>query len=181
MPYILERYPEFPIAILHRIYDNNNFFSWQNRYAKFNRDRKIWSFQGGDYEECHLLGYKNPVRTSQDTYYVSTTESSPLMLCKIWGFHGSGYEGCLLLGYKNPVHTAHETNYVSAAAPSRLMLCKIWGLEGRGFETRWGEWFLSSYLILPVVLGPGFTQPLTEMSTRSIKIIFLGSKATAGA
>jgi hypothetical protein len=22
---------------------------------------------GGDYEECHLLRYKNPVRTSQET------------------------------------------------------------------------------------------------------------------
>jgi hypothetical protein len=27
--------------------------------------------------------------------------------------------------------------------------------EGRGFETRWGEWFLLSYLILLVALGPG--------------------------
>jgi hypothetical protein len=27
--------------------------------------------------------------------------------------------------------------------------------EGRGFGTRWGEWFLSSYLILLVALGPG--------------------------
>jgi hypothetical protein len=27
--------------------------------------------------------------------------------------------------------------------------------EGRGFETRYGEWFLSIYLILPVALGPG--------------------------
>jgi hypothetical protein len=25
--------------------------------------------------------------------------------------------------------------------------------EGRGFETRWGEWFLSIYLILPAALG----------------------------
>jgi hypothetical protein len=37
---------------------------------------------------------------------------------------------------------------------------KAW-LEGRGFDTQWGD----------------FTQPLTEMSTRNIKIImFLGSK-----
>jgi hypothetical protein len=28
---------------------------------------KILGFHGGDYEECRLLGYKNPVRTSQDT------------------------------------------------------------------------------------------------------------------
>jgi hypothetical protein len=27
-------------------------------------------------EECRLLGYKNPVRTSQETHYVSATESS---------------------------------------------------------------------------------------------------------
>jgi hypothetical protein len=38
---------------------------------------------GGHYEKCHLLGYKTPVRTSQDTHYVSTTETSQLMLCKI--------------------------------------------------------------------------------------------------
>jgi hypothetical protein len=42
-----------------------------------------FGFHGSDYEECRLLGYKNPVRTSQETYYLSTTESSQLMLCKI--------------------------------------------------------------------------------------------------
>jgi hypothetical protein len=30
-----------------------------------------------------LLEYKIPVRTSQETYYVSATESSRLMLCNI--------------------------------------------------------------------------------------------------
>jgi hypothetical protein len=44
---------------------------------------KICDFHGSDYEECRLLGYKNPVRTSQETYYVSDTEASQLMLCKI--------------------------------------------------------------------------------------------------
>jgi hypothetical protein len=34
-------------------------------------------------EECRLLGYKTPVRTSQETHYVSATESSLLMLCMI--------------------------------------------------------------------------------------------------
>jgi hypothetical protein len=43
---------------------------------------------------------KNEVRTSQEAHYVSTTESSQLMLCKICGFHGSDYEECRLLGYK---------------------------------------------------------------------------------
>jgi hypothetical protein len=37
----------------------------------------------GDYEECRLLGYKPPVRTSQETHYVSATEPSQLMLCKV--------------------------------------------------------------------------------------------------
>jgi hypothetical protein len=36
-----------------------------------------------NYEECRFLGYKNPVRTSQETHYVSTTDPSRLMLCKI--------------------------------------------------------------------------------------------------
>jgi hypothetical protein len=49
-------------------------------------------------EECHLLGYKNPVHTSQETHYLSATESNQLMLCKIWGFHGGDYEECRLLG-----------------------------------------------------------------------------------
>jgi hypothetical protein len=59
---------------------------------------KIWDFHGGDYEECRLLGYKAPVRTSQDTHYVSATELSQLMLCKVWGFHCGHYEECRLLG-----------------------------------------------------------------------------------
>jgi hypothetical protein len=86
---------------------------------------KIWGFHGDDYEECRPLGYKNPVRTSQETHYVSVAESSRLMLCKIWGFHGDDYEECRPLGYKNPVRTSQETHYVSAAESSRLMLCKI--------------------------------------------------------
>jgi hypothetical protein len=48
-----------------------------------NSDSKICDFHGGDYEECRLLGYKTPVRTSQETHYVSATELSRLMLCKI--------------------------------------------------------------------------------------------------
>jgi hypothetical protein len=40
-------------------------------------------FHGGDYKECRLLGYENPVRTPQETYYFSGTVLSRLMLCKI--------------------------------------------------------------------------------------------------
>jgi hypothetical protein len=63
----------------------------------------------GDYEECRLLGYKNPVRTSQETHYVSITEPSQLMLCKISSFHCGDYEECRLLGYKTPVRISHLT------------------------------------------------------------------------
>jgi hypothetical protein len=44
---------------------------------------RIRGFHCGDYEECRLLGYNSPVRTSQETYYVPATESSRLMLYKI--------------------------------------------------------------------------------------------------
>jgi hypothetical protein len=59
---------------------------------------KIWGFHGGDYEECLLLGYKSPVRTSQETHYVSATEHSRLMLCKTLQFYSGDYEDCRLLG-----------------------------------------------------------------------------------
>jgi hypothetical protein len=79
---------------------------------------KIWGCHGGDYEECRLLGYKTPVRTSQEIHYFSATEPSQLMLCKIWGFHGGDYEECRLLGYKTPVPTSHETHYVPLQSPA---------------------------------------------------------------
>jgi hypothetical protein len=63
--------------------------------------------------------------TSQETHYVSATESSQLMLCNICGFHGGDYEEFRLMGYKNPVRTSQETHYVSATEYSQLMLCKM--------------------------------------------------------
>jgi hypothetical protein len=96
--------------------------------------RKLWGFHGGDYEECHLLGYKIPVRTSHDTHFFSATEPFQLMLCKIWGFHGRDYEECCLLGYKNPVQTSQDTHFLSATEPSQLMLCTIWGFHGGDYK-----------------------------------------------
>jgi hypothetical protein len=95
---------------------------------------KTWGCLGGDYEECRLLGYKIKVRTSQETHYCSTTESSQLMLCKIWGFHGSDYEEWRLLGFKNTVRTSQETHYCYTTESSQLMLCKIWGFHGGHYE-----------------------------------------------
>jgi hypothetical protein len=48
--------------------------------------------------------------------------------------------------------------------------------ESCAFETRWGKCIFSVYLILPVALGPELYSASTEMSTRSRKIMFLGSK-----
>jgi hypothetical protein len=45
-------------------------------------------FSWSDYEEYLLLGYKNPVRTSQESHYISATEPSRLIVCKISGIHG---------------------------------------------------------------------------------------------
>jgi hypothetical protein len=85
-------------------------------------------------EECHVLGYRNPVRTSQETRYLSATEPNRLILCKISGFHGGDYDIYRLLRYKDPVCTSQETHYVSATEPSRLMLCKIWGFHSSDYE-----------------------------------------------
>jgi hypothetical protein len=35
------------------------------------------------FEQFRPLGYRNPVRSSEETHYVSAIESSRLMLCKI--------------------------------------------------------------------------------------------------
>jgi hypothetical protein len=82
------------------------------------------SCHGRNYEECRLLGCRNPVRTSQETHYVSATESSPLMQCNISVFHGVDYEESRLLGYRNPVRTPQETLRFHYSA-QRLMLYKI--------------------------------------------------------
>jgi hypothetical protein len=92
-----------------------------------------WGFHGGGYEECHLLGHKHTVLSTQETHYVFATEPSRLMLCKIWGFHGGDYEECPLLGYKHPVRSSQETHYVSAT-DSQLMLCTIWDFHGGDYE-----------------------------------------------
>jgi hypothetical protein len=78
------------------IYDLYSSFYWAVLHNRV-RFCKILGFRGGDYEEYRLLGYKNPLRTSQETHYVSTTEPSRLMLCRIWGFYGGDYEECRLL------------------------------------------------------------------------------------
>jgi hypothetical protein len=83
---------------------------------------------------CSLLECKTPVRTSQETHYVFTTESSRLMLCKISGFPCGDYENCRLLEYKTPVRTSQETHYLSATEPSQLVPCKILGLHGGDYE-----------------------------------------------
>jgi hypothetical protein len=61
----------------------------RNHHVRFEVLTLVTGFHGGDYEECHLLGYKIPVCTSQETHYISATDASQLMLRKISpSFHG---------------------------------------------------------------------------------------------
>jgi hypothetical protein len=76
-------------------------------------------------KKCRILGYKNPVHTSQETHYFSATEPRRLMLSKFEVFHGGDYEECRLLGYKNPVRTSQET---------RLTLWKFWDFHSGDYE-----------------------------------------------
>jgi hypothetical protein len=91
---------------------------------------KIWRFHGCNDEEYCLLGYKNPVCTSQETHYSSATEPSRLLLFKIWCFDGFNNEERCLLGYRNPIRTSQEAHYSSATEPSRLLLFKICCFDG---------------------------------------------------
>jgi hypothetical protein len=105
-------------------------FSVKRNYSEVPAWKRVTSI----IEEWRLLGYKTPVHTSQETHYVSATESSQLMLCKIWDFHDDDCEKCRLMRYKNPVRTSQEAHYVSTTELSRLMLCKIWGFHGSDCE-----------------------------------------------
>jgi hypothetical protein len=57
----------------------------KSQYVRFE------GFHGFGFEEFRLLGYRNPVSTSQETYYVSATEATEV-------FHGGDCKECRLLG-----------------------------------------------------------------------------------
>jgi hypothetical protein len=63
-------------------------------------------------EEWRLLGYKNPVRTSQETHYVSTSERSQLMLCKIESFTAVTMKNVVFLDIK-PQFIPHRRHITS--------------------------------------------------------------------
>jgi hypothetical protein len=82
-----------PQFIPHRKHITSLLQSWASScYVRFE------VFTAVTMKEWRLVGYKNPVRTSQETHYVSATQLSRLMLCKIWGYHGGDYVECRLLG-----------------------------------------------------------------------------------
>jgi hypothetical protein len=64
------------IVGLHCTHTSHNICTFWN-YSRFE------VLTGGDIRECRLLGYKDPVRTSEETHYVWATEYSRLKLCKI--------------------------------------------------------------------------------------------------
>jgi hypothetical protein len=77
-------------------YSNSSWNNW-TRKRKLFKWCKIWDYYGGNYEEFRFLGYKTPIRNSQETHYMSATESSRLMLCNftfsrqyLWRIPSSG-------------------------------------------------------------------------------------------
>jgi hypothetical protein len=79
---------------------------------------KIWGSHGGDYEECRILGYKNPVPTSHETHYVSATESSRLMLCKFEVFRAVTTKNVVFWDIKTQFipHMRHITSPLQSPA-----------------------------------------------------------------
>jgi hypothetical protein len=56
------------------------------------------SLHGSDYEECRLLGYRNAVRTSQETHYFYATEPSWLCCVRFEGFTAVTMKNAVFLG-----------------------------------------------------------------------------------
>jgi hypothetical protein len=54
-----------------------------NEFMTHQLSCKIQGFHGGDYEGCRLMGYKIPVRTSQETRYFSAAGPSRLVPYRI--------------------------------------------------------------------------------------------------
>jgi hypothetical protein len=81
-----------------------------------------------------------PVRTSQETHYVSATKPNPLMLFRetVAVYRENHTE------HTDPVHTSQETHYISATKPNPLMLfretrCVLWEPYGTYKYTVWAE------------------------------------------
>jgi hypothetical protein len=63
----------YAVTLTHSATDNITINT--GRVGENNGLCKIWGCHGGDYEQCTLLGYKNPVRTSKETL-ISPLQSS---------------------------------------------------------------------------------------------------------
>jgi hypothetical protein len=104
------------------------------------RLRKIWGFHGGDYEERRLLGYKNPVRTSQETHCVSATEPSRLLVvlrfdvftavtmknAVFWDIKPSSYLA------EDALHLRYIAQPVNAMQDLRFSRRRIWKMPSPG-------------------------------------------------
>jgi hypothetical protein len=89
------------------------------------------------------------------------------------------------MSHMNPFHTLKQyflkiysnivLPYEYMEARGRLVVKALWyNPKGRGIEIRWGEWyFLSIYLILPAVLGPGVYSTSNRNEYQKQKKIFL--------
>jgi hypothetical protein len=77
---------------------------------------------------------------------------------------------------RNITTELNQSLYYKGARGSIVVEALCCKPEGRGFDSRWGEFVYFAYFFKPHY-ALGITQPVTEMSTWSSKIMFLGSRA----
>jgi hypothetical protein len=70
---------------------------------------KISGIHGSDYEECRLLGYKNPVHTSQETHTCPLQSPAGLCYVRFEVFTAVNVNNVVFWDIKNPVRTSQET------------------------------------------------------------------------
>jgi hypothetical protein len=108
---------------------------------------KMWALHGSDWRMARSGIYINKVRTSQETHYLSATESSQLMLCKIWGLSWRWLWRMSRSGiYKPSSYQTGDTLRLRYKAQLDNSI-KIWGSHGSDYEEFHLLWYKpSSYL-----------------------------------
>jgi hypothetical protein len=84
-------------------------------------------------EECRLLGYKIPGRTSQETQCVSVKSPEGYCYVRFEVFMAVTMKNALFWDIKTQF-IPHKKHYVSATEPSRLMPYKIWSVHGSDYD-----------------------------------------------